>query len=415
MSHKRIFQGIISLGVAGLILVIGIVLAVLSRGMFAEEKGGSQSSQTGTASSEATVEERDAVPVIVQSARTMVFEQRIDIAGNILAKRFALVSARIPGTLDAIFVDEGDFVEAGKTKLFQTDSVKLTQAVAIAQEQVTVAECAVREKEALLDKTLVGQQVAEADLARYKDLAQRNAVARQVLEHQEAQVRQFEADVRHVRTLIELAKAQLEQARLNLKVAEKDLADSLVVAPISGRVSLRMKEPGEMAGTGTPVLRIDDLSLVEVSIFVPSEYYDQVVIGQTKLRVRVGERDLGELPVTFKSPVVEPRLRTFQVKALLQSPPPEVVPGSLAMVSLVLASRQGLGVPVQAIQQRGGKNMVFVVTENKAKAIPVELGWETEGWQEIRSGLSAVVPVITSGQSLVDDGTPVHVVKEAGR
>jgi hypothetical protein len=85
------------------------------------------------------------------------------------------------------------------------------------------------------------------------------------------------------------------------------------------------------------------------------------------------------------------------------------------MVSLVLASRQGLGVPVQAIQQRGGKNMVFVVTENKAKAIPVELGWETEGWQEIRSGLSAVVPVITSGQSLVDDGTPVHVVKEAGR
>ena len=415
MSGKRLLQGIISLGVAALIVVMGIVLAILSRGMFADEKGGAQSSQTATGSSKATGEERQAVPVIVQPARTMIFEQRIDIAGNILAKRFALVSARIPGTLDSIFVDEGDFVEAGKTKLFQTDSVKLTQAVAIAQEQVTVAECAVREKEALLEKTLVGQQVAEADFARYKDLAERNAIARQVLEHQEAQVRQFEADVRHVRTLIELAKAQLEQARLNLKIAEKDLADSLVVAPISGRVSLRMKEPGEMAGAGTPVLRIDDLSLVEVSIFVPSEYYDQVMVGQTKLRVRVAGRDLGELPVTFKSPVVEPRLRTFQVKALLQSPPPEVVPGSLAQVSLVLASRQGLGVPTQAIQQRGGKNMVFVVTENKAKAIPVELGWETEGWQEIRSGLSAVVPVITSGQSLVDDGTPARVLKEAGR
>ena len=84
-------------------------------------------------------------------------------------------------------------------------------------------------------------------------------------------------------------------------------------------------------------------------------------------------------------------------------------------MTLILASRQGLGVPRQAIQQRGGKNVVFIVADNKAKGVPVELGWETEGWQEIRSGLSAVVPVITSGQSLVDDGTPVRVLEEAGR
>lgn len=414
MTRNRLFQRIVSLGVAAVVVAVGIVLAILSGWMFGDEKGNSQSQGASTAAKPAA-EAREAVPVMVQPARTMIFEQRIDVSGNILAKRFALVSARIPGTLDAIFVEEGDYVEAGKSKLFQTDSVKLTQAVAIAQEQVSVAECTVREKEAQLEKTLVAQEVAEADYARYKDLAQRNAIARQVLEHQEAQVRQFQADVRHVQTLIELAKAQLEQARLNLKIAEKDLADSLVVAPISGRVSLRMKEPGEMAGAGTPVLRIDDLSLVEVSIFVPSEYYDQVVVGQTKLRVRVANRDLGELPVTFKSPVVESRLRTFQVKALLQSPPPEVVPGSLAQVTLILASRQGLGVPRQAIQQRGGKNMVFFVADNKAKGVAVELGWENEGWQEIRSGLSAVVPVITSGQSLVDDGTPVRVLEEAGR
>jgi len=414
MNRKKLLQGIISLGFAALVVGVGIALAMLHSWMFGDEKTPS-ATQTSAVSSGAKVGDRDAVPVVVQAARTMVFEHRLDVSGNVLAKRFALVSARIPGTLDAIFVDEGDFVEAGKTKLFQTDSVKLTQAVAIAQEQVTVAECAVREKEALLEKTLVAQQVAEADLARYKDLAQRNAIARQVVEHQEAQVRQLQADVRHVQTLIELSKAQLEQARLNLKIAEKDLGDSLVVAPISGRVSLRMKEPGEIAGAGTPVLRIDDLSLVEVSIFVPSEYYDQVVVGETKLRARVAGRDLGELPVTFKSPVIESRLRTFQVKALVQAPPPEVVPGALAQVSLILGRRQGLGVPKQAVQQRSGKNIVFIVEDNKAKAVAVELGWETEGWQEIRAGMSVVAPVITSGQSLVDDGTPVRILEEAGR
>ena len=412
MTRQKIWQNVISLGIAAVVVAVGVVIAVLSGWMFGEEKG--SQGPGSPAANENAGEAQNAMPVIVQPARTMVFEQRVQVAGNILSKRYALVSARIPGTLDAIFVDEGDLVEAGKTKLFQTDSVKLTQAVAIAQEQVTVAECSVREKEALLEKTLVAKEVAEADLARYKDLAQQSAVSRQMVEHQEAQVRQLEADVRHVRTLIELAKAQLEQARLNLKIAEKDLADSLVIAPVSGRVSRRMKEPGEMAGAGEPVLRIDDLSLVEVSIFVPYEYYDEVVVGQTKMRVRAAGRDLGELSVSFKSPVIEPRLRTFQVKALLQSPPPEVVPGCLAEVTLVLASRQGLGVPASAVQQRGGRNVVFIVAEGKAKAVPVELGWETEGWREIRSGLSAVVPVITTGQSLVDDGTPVRVIKEAG-
>lgn len=407
MNHQKVWQNVLSLGLAALVVAVGILLAVLSGWMFGGEKDGGQA----PGSSQTSTPDRDPIPVICQPVRTMVFEQRVKVAGNILAKRFALVSARIPGTLDAIFVDEGDIVEAGKTKLFQTDSVKLTQAVAIAQEQVTVAECAVREKEALLEKTLVAQQVAQADLARYQDLARRNAVSRQMVEHQQAQVRQLEADVRHVKTLIDLARAQLEQARLNLKIAEKDLSDSLVIAPLSGRVSRRLKEPGEMAGAGEPVLRIDDLSVVEVSIFVPAEYYHQVVVGQTKLRALAAGRDLGELLVTFKSPVIEPRLRTFQVKALLESPPPEVVPGCLVEATLILQSRQGLGVPIRAVQERGGKTLVFTVTEGRAKALPVELGWEMDGWREIRAGLSAIVPVIVSGQSLVDDGTPVRVVE----
>lgn len=413
MSGKRLRDNIITLGVAALVVAAGVVVAVFSGWLLGEEQPANQPANMASAPAQAGA--RDAVAVVVQPSRTMMFEQRVEVAGNILAKRFALVSARIPGTLDEIFVDEGDVVEAGQTRLFQTDAVKLTQAVAIAREQVTVAECAVREKEALLEKTMVGLQVAQADLARYRDLAQQSAIARQVVEHQEAQVRQLEADVRHVRTLIDLAKAQLEQARLNLTIAEKDLADSLVVAPISGRVSRRLKEPGEMAGAGTPVLRIEDLSLVEVSVFLPSEHFDRVEVGKTKMRVRVGSRDLGELAVTFKSPVVESRLRTFQVKALLESPPPDVVPGCLAEVTIILQSRQGMGVPSQAVQQRGGRPVVFTVVEGRAKALPVELGWEMEGWREILTGLPAVVPVITSGQSLVDDGTPVRILEEAGR
>lgn len=399
----------------------GVVLAVMFGGaLVAWNAHGAATSEGKSAEKTATSDQaatgRPVVAVVTTPARQMLFEERLSIAGTVLAKRFALVSARVPGTLDQVFVDAGDVVEAGTTKLFQTDSLKLEQAAAIAHQQLTVSECAVREKQALLEKTQVALEQAMADLTRYRHLREQNAIAQQVVEHQAAQCRQLESDVRHTQSLIELAQAQLEQARLNYRIAQKDLSDSLVTAPISGRVSIRLKEPGEMAGAGTPVLRIDDGSLVELSVFVPAEYYDRVQPGATKLRARIGSAALTDLPVTFKSPTVESKLRTFQVKALVDSPPAEVVPGALAQVELILTARQGIGVPASAVLQRDGQAVVFTVRPDAtARRAAVEPGLENDGWREIRRGISAGEAVISMGQTMVDDGTAVRVVEEGGR
>lgn len=421
-SNRRNLVGLMLIGLLGLAVGVGAVSWAWN-GRFPladsqpEISSGGESfagarSSSAAPQAQGALEDRPPVPVMLTQATRRSFEEKLKIAGTVLAKRFALVSARIPGTLDAVFVDEGDVVEAGKTKLFQTDALKLQKAVAIAQQQVAVAECALKEKYALLEKTQVARAQALADLERYRQLRQQNAIAQQMVEHQEAQCRQLEADIRHIETLIELAKAQLEQAKLNLRIAEKDLADSLVVAPISGRVSMRLKEPGEMAGAGTPVLRIEDGSLVEISVFVPAEYYDRVEVGKTKLRVRVGDAKLPDLPVTFKSPTIEPRLRTFQVKALLKSPPSEVVPGALAQVEVILQVRTGVGVPAQAVVQRSGADVVFTVQEDRARALPVQLGLEMDGWREVLSGVDQGTPIVYMGQSMLDDGVRVRLLEQ---
>ncbi len=400
-------------GAMVLVAAVGVALVAWNAHGAATTEG--KSAEKNVPSSPAAAD-KPSVAVVTIAARQMLFEERLSIAGTVLAKRFALVSARVPGTLDQVFVDAGDVVEAGTTKLFLTDSLKLEQAAAIARQQLTVSECTVREKQALLEKTQVALEQALADLARYRQLREQNAIAQQVVEHQAAQCRQLETDVRHTQSLIDLAQAQLEQARLNYRIAQKDLSDSLVTAPISGRVSVRLKEPGEMAGAGTPVLRIEDGSLVELSVFVPAEYYDRVQPGATKLRARVGSAALADLPVTFKSPTIESKLRTFQVKALVESPPAEVVPGAMAHVELILSARQGVGVPAAAVLQRDGQAVVFMVgPEGKARRAAVEPGLETDGWREIRRGVSAGAAVVAMGQAMVDDGTAVRVVEEGGR
>ncbi len=305
-------------------------------------------------------------------------------------------------------------MKADRTKLFQTDSLKLTTAVAIAEQALKVARSTLQEKRAALEKARAIQEQSSSDVNRYRALAQCNAIAKQALEHQESQCKQADADVKHAEALIALAEAQTEQAQLNLTIARKDLADSLVVAPVSGRISARFREPGEMASAGTLVLRIDDLSLLEISVFLPEEHYAYVVPGRTTMRVRTGTIDLGDRKVCYKSPTVDEKMRTFEVKCLVQLPPEGVVPGCLAEVTIVADSHQGIGVPIEAAQIRGNKSVVFTVERGVVKMLPVRPGCDTDGWREILEGVPPGVPVVSMGQFLVEEGTPV-VVQQEGR
>ncbi|NLF72073.1 MAG: efflux RND transporter periplasmic adaptor subunit [Candidatus Anammoximicrobium sp.] len=369
-----------------------------------------------TADNKAEEDRGTRIPVVLTPAQEMTFESTVVVAGNVLAKNFALVSARIPGPLDEIYVDEGDAVQAGQTRLFQTDSLKLTKAVAIARQGLQVAELAVQEKATNLERMQASLEQAQVDLERYRVLIQDHAIPRQVFDQQETGWKLAAAGVRHAQALLELDKTKLEQARLSMAIAEKDLADSLVMAPLSGKVSQRFMEPGEMAGAGTPVVKIEDLSVLEVSVFLPEEVYAQVIPGKTRMRIQVSGTDLGARAVSYKSPTVNPKLRTFEVKTLVESPPAGVAPGCLAQVTVVLDGRSGVGIRAAAVQRRGGQSVVFRIEEDQARMVTVKTGRDMNGWTEILEGdLQTGVSVVTMGQQLLNDGTPVSVVQEAAR
>ncbi len=390
--------------VVGIVLVSGAAVGVAAWHV----RNGSNRGEVGEVQNSGVEEE--AIGVIVGSAELREFRRTVSTSGSVYPVRFALVSARIPGPLDEIFVREGDRVEAGVTKLFQTDSLKLTKALAIARENLRVAECALKEKEALREKTLVAKKQAERDLKRYEELLATNGVSQQMVEHQRALVEQLAVDIKHVETLIELARAQLEQARLAVGVAEKDLSDSLVYAPITGVVEEKYREPGEMAGAGTPVLRIFDPSLVEIRASLPEEYYGAVDPGKTQMFVKVAGRELPAQLVVYKSPGVDIRSRTFEIRCQIASPPPEVVPGALAEVTVVLDQRKGVGVPVDAVVREGDLHVIYVVEDERVRKVPVKIGLRSDGYYEVSGELEAGTPVVVTGQSRLAYGVRVRDV-----
>jgi RND family efflux transporter MFP subunit len=390
----------------GLLVAAVVVIGALGFLRFA---GGGPLAEADTPGPTGVTPERR-TPVVVTAASTRLFEERLVVQGNLEAKDFAMVSARTPGTLEQLYVDEGDAVVASETRLFQVDAVKVTKALEVSKQELAVARCASQEKQANRERFEADLHKAELDYQRFQRLFKERVVSEDALEQQESRYKQASAMLKHAQSLVLLGVEQERQAEAAVAIAEKDLSDSLVVAPISGIVNQRFREVGETVEVGKPLIRIEDPSEVEVSAFLPAQYYPRVVEGETPVRVNVYGIDVGKRTVSYKSPTINPKLRTFEIKCIVSNPPKGVVPGAMAEIQVLLAQRERLGVPAEALQARGGASVLFVVDDGAARMIPVETGLDTDGWVEVTSGeVSESTPVITMGQYLVNDGSPVTV------
>jgi RND family efflux transporter MFP subunit len=355
-----------------------------------------------------------AVPVRLATVERRTFEDRVEVDGTIQAKTTALVSSRVPGVIEQLFVKEGSFVEAGQTRLFAVDQLKLEKAVEVAQQALAVARLGRDEKQANLERIEAVLNKAQIDYERQKKLFEEEQIGtRDQIEQLESAYRQARAGVKHAKTLVALAEEQVRQAAATLAMAEKDLRDAVVIAPISGVVSRRFQDVGDMGSPDQPVFQLDDTNALEVSVFLPARHYGRVQEGKTPMRVTIEGRELGTFPVRYKSPTIDPALRVFEVKCDVGPARDDVVPGQLVSVRLVLATREGLAAPREAVGRRGARRVVYQVRAGKAHLVPVTPGWENDGWVEVRAeGLAPGDQVVTEGRFLLDDGTAVQVLKE---
>ena len=352
-------------------------------------------------------------PVAVTAAQERNFEERIVVQGTLLAKTYAMVAPRVDGILTDMFVEDGQRVEADKTALFQIDKEVLEQAYEISLQDKAVAECARIDGAAQVAAAQAQYDKMKLDYERFTRLKEEKAITQDAMEQVDAGYKVAEAQLKRAKTAVKLYEEQEKKAVAALAISQKRLDDSLVYSPIDGFISYRGKKEGEFAGAGVPIIRVADTSVLEVSAFLPGEYYPRVKSGESRLRVTVSGIDLGELNVSYKSPEIQDQLRTFEVKCLVEAPPEGVVPGAMAQIEAVLDMHTSLGVPQEIIQVRENKSTVFVLDDGKAKAVEVRPGLSTDGWTEVvDSALAPGDKVIVKGYNLVNDGTSVDVVGE---
>ena len=351
-----------------------------------------------------------ALAIRAQPVASRDFERRLTVQGTLESKNFANVAARADGNLDEIWVDEGDAVVAGETALFQIDPVSRRNALTIAEQNLAVAKASLEVAKASAQKAGAEAHKATLDYDRYDRLHKDGKVSDNEFEAATVMHEQAKAGSAVAQAQVDLAERQVTQAEASLSIAQKSLDDTRVVAPISGRVSSRTAEPGEQMSVGKTVLRIDDLATVEAAAYLPAQYYPDVTPGKTRFRLGVDGRDAGTDVVTYRSPTINPVLRTFEIKGKVEAATGLAVPGNMADLTIIFETRQGLGIPSASILLRNGKAAVFVVRDGKAILREVQVGLQTDAWTEILSGLEAGETIVTEGQTQLRDGMAVEVL-----
>ena len=313
--------------------------------------------------------------------------------GTISAKDTANVSAKVNGVaIERILVEEGDRVKAGQVlAIFDTDAV---------EQQVLQAQADVAEAEATLAN-------ASADAARVLPLIDIDAISKQ------------EAD--RYRTSEVRARASLQASKARLNNQRLTLENATVVAPVSGIISEKMVEVGQVAG-GEPLFTIIKDGVLEWRADIDPKLVGDINIGTSvKVSLTGGDSVMGQ--VRRIAPTADNN-RQITIYASLAANP-KVRAGMYQTGEFLLGNTSTQMIPNSAIVSNDGYDYVMLVTQTSAdrqeqkvgriKQQRVTLGARVGDSVAVVEALPNDSQIVKQGGSFLNDGDLVRIVNGASQ
>jgi RND family efflux transporter MFP subunit len=337
---------------------------------------------------------RPPAAVAVQSVKKGKIVREYVAGGQLAGIRTAVVAPKISGRVASVPVTAGQAVREGDV-LLTLDSTDAENQVRQARAALAVAQ----ENKKLADVNRAG---AKKQLERYRQLYEAGAVPADTYEQYELKYEQAAAPV---------PEAQLAQAEAALAVYEANLANHTVRAPFGGVVAKVGVDPGEMVTSASPCVTLVDLNRVKVEVAVGEQEVNKIRPGQS-CRVAVAAARSEPFPgtVTAVAPAADDKTKGFTVEVTLDNPDGILKQGMYAEVSLVTDTAEDvLTVPVDAVLNRDGRRIVFVVEGGEAKERTVTVGLTDGRLAEIKDGLKEGEQVAVAGNQSLTNGSKVIV------
>ena len=334
--------------------ILSLAFLLLSAGC-ANQSSGDQAAQ---AAQEAVL------PLVeVLSAAREIIPQDAVYSSTVQANAVNNIAPQTGGRIQKLNVEVGDFVSAGQI-LAEMDRVQLDQA----------------ELKFLNDET---------ELGRVRELLAEGGVSQ----------------------------ADFDQLELAFKVSkstyENLLENTILRSPVTGVVTARNYDRGDLYGMGQPIYTVQQISPVKILVGVSEMDYTRVKKGD-KVSLTVdalpGKTFTGTVSRLY--PTMDAASHTFNVEVRVANERRELRPGMYARVTVNFGSNDNIALPDMAVQkmQGAGTRSVFVLGQDNTVSIKVvTLGRHFDGKYEILSGLEEGDQVVVKGQSTLKSGDKVQV------
>jgi HlyD family secretion protein len=188
------------------------------------------------------------------------------------------IAAKLAGRIEAVLVQEGDFVERGQV-VARMDTSVLRAQLREARAEASRARMAVTTANAIVDQRRNELSLAHSVLHRSQQLVQGHFISTEKLDTDQAQVNVATATLTAAISQVAVARAAVEAAGATIDRIQADIEDSVLRAPTAGRAQYRLAQPGEVLAAGGKVIGMLDLADVYMTLFLPEESAGRLAIG----------------------------------------------------------------------------------------------------------------------------------------
>jgi membrane fusion protein, multidrug efflux system len=336
---------------------------------------------------------RPTVTLTVASAQKGNIGVYIDAIGYVTPVYTSTITAQASGVITAVHYREGEQVQQGDP-LIDIDPRPYQAQV---EEAVGTLD---------RDTNLLAQ--ARMDLDRYREAWSRNSINKQQLDDQEKLVLQDEGTVKNDQGVVDYDKVNLSYCH--------------IVSPISGRVGLRLVDPGNVvqANSTTPLLVITQMQPITVIFTIAEDSLPEVVERMRKvhtLPVEAWNRDSTVLLDAGKLFTLDNQIDTatgtLKLRAIFNNKKGELFPNQFVNTRLLVNTETGVTmIPGAAIQHNGDTAFVYTIAGGKAKQTTVTSGVTDKGVTAV-TGIQPGDVVATSSFDKLQNGSSVSIAKNA--
>jgi RND family efflux transporter MFP subunit len=368
------------------------------------------------------------IAVVTQPVQRENIARKIVTNGTFESDEKAMIGPKVGGKIMEISVDEGYRVQKGQILVRMDDTelkldLKRNEAtieelrarlesakseVESARARLTAAQAAVNRSQADMKlKTLEEKRIER--LVKNQSLPQQRYdyaksafdMAKASLEASQADVESAQAGLKSVQAGLKTTEASLSSGEKLLAIARERLQDTHIPAPISGVISKKIMNIGDVCDTGKTILILEKVDLLELRAKVSSEYLQQVKAGLPVAIYPDGISDPIQASIERVNPAIDPVDRSVEIVCKIPNPSGILKPGLFAKMEITAqVFQQAVIIPSFSIVERNNQKVVFIAENDRAKMIAVDIAqYEAEEKNIILKGLSGNEMLIVEGQN----------------